>query len=122
MSDPLYDLSPEQRDAAEALARRFAERGIDLTIDEAQLTANLANFVSQVLSEDPKLRTKATRQLESASGTTQAVLALLAKLIVRQYTEDYDGDVNLRALDMLEVFVGTIAALTQSKRPKHAKG
>ena len=123
MNEPMFNFTPEQREAAEALAKRMTDGGITLTADEAQIMANLGQWVQPTIDEDPKaLGTKAVRALTKNTATAEACLALVAKHVVMQHTLTYEGDVNLRALSTLQMLVAVLATLTRDNRPKHLHG
>lgn len=123
MTASLFELTPEEREAAEALAAKMTALGFPLSVDEAQIMANLANYVQPTIDEDPRgLGTKATRELATGSALAQACLATLAKVVVNQHTLTYDDDVNLRALSLLQSVLAIVAALTQAKKLKHPGG
>jgi len=122
MSADLFVYTPEQREAVEKLVATMAKGGITLTVDEAQLMANLSTIVQHVIDENPQtLSTKATRALAGNSPKAQASMAIIAQHVIRQHTLEYD-DVNLRALSMMSTLVAVLATFTQGSKFKHATG
>ena len=119
----LFDLTPEQRETAEALVKYMAAGGITLTVDEAQLMANLGTIAEHIIDENPRtLGTKFARVLAGNSPRAQACLAVIAQHVIKQHTLTYD-DVNLRALSTMSMLIGVLAALTNGPgKPKHVTG
>ena len=120
MSPDLFDFTPEQREVAQAFVDSMSASGVTLTVDEAQLAANLSAFAEHILAENPQLATKSTRVLAGKSATAYGCLAVIAQHVARQHTLVYD-DVNLRALSTMSMVLAVLAVLTPQKF-KHARG
>ena len=110
----------DRREAVQELAEHLTRLGIPTSTDEAQVVANIAHWLRDIVKIDG-LGTAATRELASGSPLPQACLATLAKAIVTDH-----GSADARALATLHAVVAVIAGLTQApaKRAKlkHAKG
>lgn len=130
-STSLFTLEPEQQARVNLLVQQFADAGVIVTSDEAQLVANIAAYGRQTIersktSEGSQLDLRTKKATELVSGTSklsQWCLVMLAKLVVRQHTNGYDNDANLRALDVIDTLLHVLAVLVPDKKKlRHLHG
>ena len=121
MSTRLFDLTPEQQQAAQAFADAMRKYGAELSIDEAWLAGLIQPMVADVLAQDSRLATKATCSF-AESPKAQGVAVAIAQAVVNQHTIDYGDDVSLRAYSLVQTITVVLAHYTQDKRPKHSQG